>query len=115
MEKELICIVCPKGCHLKVDIENETVTGNTCKRGEFYGINEIKNPIRTVTSTVKIKGLENKMLSVKTKEAIPKGKIFEVMKAIDKAQVELPVVVGQVILKDILGTGVDLIATKSIK
>ena len=59
MVKELICIVCPRGCHLTVDTELEKVTGNTCKRGEIYGLNEVKNPTRIVTSTVKIDGCDN--------------------------------------------------------
>lgn len=115
MERELICIVCPKGCHLKVDVENEKVTGNTCKRGEIYGLNEVKNPIRVVTSTVKIKNSKNKMVPVKTKEAIPKGKIFDVMREINTVEVILPIKVGQVIIENILDTGVDVIAAKTVK
>ncbi|SHE99402.1 DUF1667 domain-containing protein [Clostridium fallax] len=115
MERELICIVCPKGCHLKVDIENEKVTGNTCKRGEIYGLNEVKNPVRVVTSTVKIKDIKNKMVPVKTKDAIPKGKIFDVMKEIDSVEVTLPVEVGQVIIHNVLDTGVDIVSAKTVK
>ena len=79
MVKELICIVCPRGCHLTVDTELEKVTGNTCKRGEIYGLNEVKNPTRIVTSTVKIDGCDNIVVPVKTEEPIPKGMIFDVM------------------------------------
>lgn len=111
--KELICIVCPKGCHLEVDIENEKVTGNTCKRGEIYGLNEVKNPTRVVTSTVKIK--DGAVIPVKTIEPIPKGLIFEVMKEINKVEIEAPVNIGDIIIENVLNTGVNVVATKSIK
>lgn len=114
MERELICIVCPKGCHLKVDINNENVTGNTCKRGFLYGLNEVKAPKRIVTSTVKIHGINGEVVPVKTEKEIPKEKIFDVMKVINKVEAKLPIKMGQVIIEDVLGTGVNIIATKSI-
>lgn len=114
MIKNLICIVCPKGCHLTVDTDKETVTGNTCKRGEIYGLNEVKNPTRIVTSTVKINDCENKVVPVKTKEPIPKGMIFDVMKEINKASISLPIKVGDIIIENILNTGVDVVSTKSV-
>ena len=79
MVKELICISCPMGCHLKVDVDNKTVTGNTCKRGEIYGLNEVTNPVRVVTSTVKVNGGELPVVPVKTAGAIPKKLNFECM------------------------------------
>lgn len=114
MVRELICIVCPKGCHLKVDTELEQVTGNTCKRGEIYGLNEVKNPTRVVTSTVKIAGCEDRVIPVKTEDPIPKGMIFEVMKEINNVSVKIPVKIGEVLIKDILGTGVDVVSTKTV-
>lgn len=114
MERELICIVCPKGCHLKVDINNENVTGNGCKRGFVYGLNEVKEPKRIVTSTVKIYGVSGKVVPVKTEKEIPKDKIFDIMKEINKVEVRLPIKVGQVIIENILETQVYIIATKSI-
>lgn len=114
MERELICIVCPKGCHLNVDIDKENVTGNSCKRGFLYGLNEVKAPKRIVTSTVKIQGVNGQVVPVKTEKEIPKDKIFDVMEEINKAEIKLPIKVGQVIIEDILGTGVNIIATKSI-
>ena len=111
--KELICIVCPKGCHLEVDTEKEKVTGNTCKRGEVYGLNEVKNPTRVVTSTIRIKG--GSVVPVKTENPIPKNMIFDVMKEINSSEATLPVKVGDVLIENILGTGVDIIAAKSVK
>ena len=86
--KELICITCPKGCHLKVDEETFAVTGNGCPRGAVYGANELRNPVRVVTSTVIVEGPARR-LPVKTDRAIPKGKMFEVMEEIAKISARL--------------------------
>ena len=115
MVKELICISCPKGCHLKVDVDNKTVTGNSCKRGEIYGLNEVTNPVRIVTSTVKVDGRELPVVPVKTNGAIPKPLNFECMKLINKAEVKAPIKMGDVIIKDVLGTGIDVVASRNIK
>ena len=117
MEKrELICIGCPMGCPLTVEMngtEVVSVTGNTCPRGDAYARKEVTNPTRIVTSTLKVEGGRVDMVSVKTKEDIPKGKIFECVKALKGITVKAPVHIGDVILKDVAGTGVDIIATKN--
>ena len=117
MEKrELICIGCPMGCPLTVEMngtEVVSVTGNTCPRGDAYARKEVTNPTRIVTSTVQVEGGKVDMVSVKTKEDIPKGKIFECVKALKGITVKAPVHIGDVILKDVAGTGVDIIATKN--
>ena len=84
-EKNLICIGCPMGCPLTVKMEHGevvSVTGNTCKRGDIYARKEVTNPTRIVTSTVRVTGGSEAMVSVKTKEDIPKGKIFDCVKAL---------------------------------
>ncbi|WP_432662760.1 DUF1667 domain-containing protein [Wukongibacter baidiensis] len=114
--KEMVCIVCPLGCRISVSKEESdyTVDGNKCPRGKDYGIKELTNPTRVLTTTVKIKdGLLNR-LPVKTKEAIPKNKVFECMKIIDSIEIKTPISVGDVIVKDILNTGVDVIASRSM-
>jgi CxxC motif-containing protein len=117
-KKEMVCIVCPRGCRLTL-IKDENaeagyvVTGNACKRGAEYGIKELTNPTRVVTSTVKINNYHLNRLPVKTNGAIPKNMIFECMKIINTIKIEAPIKVGQVIVSDILGTGVDLVACKS--
>ena len=112
---ELTCISCPLGCPLRVETDDEgrvlSVTGNTCKRGEEYGRKEVTAPTRTVTSTVRLTGGGSPVVSVRTSEDIPKGKIFDVMAAIRSASVAAPVHIGDVVIPDIAGTGVDLIAT----
>ena len=112
--KNLICICCPKGCHLAVDEINNTVTGNTCPRGKEYGLSEVKNPTRILTSTVKIAGGDLKRLPVKTNKPIPKGMIFEVMQEIIKVEVHSPIKAGDIIIENVLGTGSDIIACRSL-
>ncbi len=112
--KELICIVCPKGCHLKVDEENNyAVTGNACPRGAEYGAAELQHPVRVLTSTVKLAGCSARRCPVKTNGSIPKGMLFDAMSVLDAVELTAPVAVGQVVVADLLGTGVDVVATKA--
>ena len=115
-ERNLTCIGCPLGCALKVTIDgdNVTVTGNTCKRGADYGANEVTHPTRIVTSTVCVKNGTIPMVSVKTAQDIPKEKIFDVMKELNRVVVKAPVYREDVIVSNICGTGVDLVATKDL-
>lgn len=113
--KELICIVCPKGCHLKVDEENGyAVTGNSCPRGAAYGKVELTNPTRVITSTVAVQDEDHPRCPVKTSKPIPKGLIFEAMKTLDGLKIKKPVELGQVIVENVCGTGADFIAARSI-
>lgn len=111
--KELICITCPRGCRLHVD-DNLNVTGNNCPRGVLYAKAELTHPTRMVTSTVAVDSPINPRLPVKTKEPIPKELIFKVMEEIDKVIVKTPIIIGDVIISNVLGSGVDIIATKNI-
>lgn len=112
--KEIICTVCPKGCGLSVEPEKETVTGNACPRGKIYGLNEVVNPTRVLTTTVQIRGASHSRLPVKTSQPIPKGKMQEAMKVIEQMKVRAPVRLGDVILENILQTGADLVACKNM-
>lgn len=111
---KLICIVCPKGCHLTVDETTLSVCGNGCPRGAEYGKNELVSPVRVVTSTVKIEGGEISRLPVRTDKAVPKSKMFEIMEQIHAVKAVSPVRIGDVIIKDICSTGADLIATRNV-
>lgn len=114
MERELICICCPKGCHLKVDLENKKVSGNGCPRGQKYGIDEVTNPVRVVTSTVKVvNGIQN-VVPVKTDKSISKNLTFKCIEEINKVEIKAPVTIGQIIIKNVLESGANVIATKSI-
>ena len=129
--KELICITCPKGCHLKVDEETFAVTGNACPRGAEYGANELRNPVRVVTSTVIVEGPQTspdkgrgtgeagggvspRRLPVKTDRPIPKGRIFDVMAEIARVRVRAPVALGQVLIPGVAGTEANIVATKAL-
>lgn len=111
--KEIICITCPKGCHLKVDEDTFAVTGNSCPRGAVYGANELRNPVRVVTSTVIVEG-PSRRLPVKTDRPIPKGKMFEVMDEIARLRVQPPVKVGDILIPNVAGTDGNVVATKDL-
>ncbi|MBR2402616.1 MAG: DUF1667 domain-containing protein [Lachnospiraceae bacterium] len=115
--RELTCIGCPMGCALTVELNgNEvvSVTGHTCKRGEDYAKKEVTNPTRIVTSSVVVTGGTLAAVSVKTQHDIPKGKIFDCVKELKEVVVKAPVHIGDVVLADVAGTGVDVIATKNV-
>ena len=114
------CIVCPMGCHLEAEVSDSgeilSVSGNTCKRGEDYIRNEVTDPRRTLTSTVKLCGAAfDKFLPVKTDGAISKGRLFEAMEVLSKITVNVPVRRGDVIVADFLGEGVALVAGKTVE
>lgn len=115
MTRDMTCIICPRGCALKVEIngDNITVTGNSCPKGKQYAIDECTNPTRTVTSSVRVENREDTMVSVKTASPIPKDKIFEVMRLIRAKSVYAPVGIGDIIIKDVFGT--NIVATKNIE
>ena len=111
--KEMICIVCPKGCRLRVSDAME-VTGNTCPRGVEYAVTELTAPTRVLTTTVSLRGGLNRRLPVKTSVPIPKGKLLEAMDLIGGLEVTAPVSLGAVLLENLLDTGADLIACKNV-
>ncbi|RRG00034.1 MAG: DUF1667 domain-containing protein [Coriobacteriaceae bacterium] len=116
--RHLTCINCPMGCQLTVTLDEGkvvSVTGNTCKRGEIYGKKEVTNPTRVVTSTVCVRGGTRERVSVKTKEDVPKADIFKVMDVINTTEVKAPVHVGDVLVKDVCGTGVPIVATANVE
>lgn len=117
-QRELTCIGCPMGCQITVTLEGQEiqkVEGNTCKIGDKYARNEVLHPERTVTSTVVITGGEKPRVSVKTKSDIPKDKIWLCMKEINAARAVSPVHIGDVIIPDVAGTGIPVIATKNVE
>lgn len=116
-ERNLTCISCPMGCPLTVVMDQGevvSVSGNTCKRGDIYARKEVTNPTRIVTSTVRVEGGSADMVSVKTKEDVPKGKIFECVRALKDVTVKAPVHIGDVIVPNVADTGVDIVATKEV-
>jgi CxxC motif-containing protein len=114
--KELVCVGCPLGCRLQVETRDQTVTavrGQQCARGKAYAEDEVLRPRRMITALVAIPG-SHIPLSVRTRAAIPKDLILSCLREIRALKVTLPVQIGDVLLPDILGTGVDLIATRDL-
>ena len=115
MIKKITCIECPKGCILEVEIDGAKIIeirGNDCPKGIAYAKAEIENPLRILTSSVQAEGLSLKMIPVRTDRPIPKDKLFEGMEEIKLIRIEKELGVGEVIIKDFLGLGVNLVATR---
>ncbi len=119
MIQKYTCIVCPNGCDIEVEINDakqvEKVTGNLCPKGEEYVRQEIVDPRRTIASSVLVEGGSLPLASVRTTQAIPKDKIFEVMEAIKKVTVQAPIQAGTVVIANVLGLGSDVIVTRTVK
>ena len=118
MKKEIICTVCPRGCHIQVEGEGEnilSIEGYGCKRGLEYGSTEFAHPVRILTTTVKLKGVQNDLLPVRSNKPLPKEKIMDCMQIIRSTAVNAPVERYAVIIADICGTGVDIVATKNVE
>lgn len=116
-EKEIICTACPMGCRLLVKMEDGQVlqiVANRCKRGETYGRQEAVDPQRMVASTVRVINGFHPLLPVYTKGTVPKRQIPEVLAEIRKVELTAPVAKKTVIIKDILGTGVDVVASRDM-
>lgn len=114
MKRDMICIICPRGCSLTADI-TETgvkVSGNACPKGEEYAINECTNPVRTVTATVRVSNRYNTMVSVKTVTPVAKDRMMDVMKELRNIQVQAPVKIGDIVLTDVCGS--DIVITKDV-
>ncbi len=112
-----VCINCPLSCALELTEENGEVlevTGNECKVGARYAEEELKDPRRVVTTTILVKNGALPVLPVRTAEAIPKRLVIDAVKALAEVVAEAPVEEGQVIYPDILGTGVDVIASRDL-
>lgn len=109
--RQLTCICCPMGCSLQVRQKDGSVevAGNRCRRGAVYGEKEVTNPVRTVTTTVRLKG--GGVVPVKTRGEIPKGKMMEIVKELKALEVKGPVRIGETVLEDAAGTGVPVVAT----
>jgi CxxC motif-containing protein len=116
MKRDLTCINCPLGCSLHATEEGGkiTVTGNTCPKGVQYAVSELTAPKRIVTSSIAVQGGTRPLVSVKTKEAVPKEKILLCMEVLKQLSVQAPIRIGDVLLPDIAQTGVPLVATGNV-
>ncbi len=114
----LVCIVCPLGCNVEVQLNNgriDSLEGNKCKRGKEYAIAECINPVRTLTTTAKVLSGEQPLVSVKSEKPLPKKLLPECIKEINKIAVQAPVHISDSLICNILGTGVNIVATCNVK
>lgn len=112
--RRVTCVQCPMGCALEVavlDGRATAVAGNACPRGAAYGVAEVERPVRVVTSLARVAGV-SRPVSVRTAGAVPREKVPEVLRAIHALVLEPPVAAGQVLVRDVAGTGVDVVATR---
>lgn len=115
--RKMTCILCPVGCEINVqtqDAKIENISGNACKRGEKYANTEVIDPRRTLTTTVRVSGGRLPLVSVKSANPLPKERLMDSMHVIANTQAAAPVGIGDVIVADILGTGVDIVATSCV-
>jgi len=113
--KEFTCLTCPNGCHLIIDETTLKVTGNKCPRGEVFAKTELTNPKRTVCSSVKCSVRGYNVISVKTNKEIDKKLIKDLMLELKKVNVTTKLSIGSVVIKNVLGTDVDIVTTKDMK
>lgn len=116
--KQMNCIMCPMGCLLTVTLTDgvvSDVTGNTCPRGEVYARQEVTDPQRMLTTTVRVEGGALALLPVVSQTTLPKGKIMASAEALRQVSVKAPVHTGDVVVTDILGLGVDIIAARDMR
>lgn len=115
-ETEKVCIMCPIGCSLTITSKDTEVTveGHQCKRGEVYGTQEVTNPMRTVTTSVSIRGGEMPRISLRTAAEVPKSLMFEVVKAMKSIHLKAPIHVGEVVLENVAKTSVMVVATTTV-
>lgn len=117
MNKQLICIVCPKGCKVTVSDETGslTTTGNSCIRGNLYGIQEVTDPKRMLTSTIKIHHATHERCPVVSSKPLPKGDLFKVLALLEKVEVSAPVFMNTVVLRNVLDSGVDILISRTME
>lgn len=115
--EKVICVTCPKGCTLEVTKDGETVVSilNGCKRGHEYAKQELTDPRRMVASSVRIQGSVHPLLPVYTSAPFPKPRIPELLKALREVEISAPVSLEQPILENVLGTGINVLASRAMK
>ncbi len=117
-ERKFICVSCPLGCGLTVTLDDNDnilkVEGNTCPRGESYARSEVKDPRRVFASTVRVRGGKLPVCPIRSKTPAPKGKLFEIARAVAELEIDAPVKIGQVLLHNVCGTDVDIVASRDL-
>jgi CxxC motif-containing protein len=117
-KKHFTCVICPLGCEIDVELQGGNVVsmeGNKCQKGKEFVLQELEEPMRILTTTVPIKGAKWAMLPVRTDEAIPKRLLFKVIEQLADIELQAPVKMYDVILKNTAGTGANIVATRNMK
>lgn len=117
MKRTFTCIVCPNGCEIEAEYDGTQVrgvTGNLCPKGIAYVTQELVDPRRTIATSVPVEGGEIPLTSVRLTAAIPKARIFDAMNEINRQHLTAPIRIGDVVIKDLLGLGSDVIVTKNV-
>lgn len=122
-QRRFVCVACPRGCVLEVDVAQAptgglaalAVRGNACRRGEDYGRAEVADPRRVLTSTVRTEGSRLRRLPVRTAGTVPLARLVEAARSLDSVVARPPVTCGEVLIRDLLGLGVDLVATDDLE
>ncbi|MBQ7577703.1 MAG: DUF1667 domain-containing protein [Synergistaceae bacterium] len=116
--RKFICVSCPLGCGLSVSLDDfgevVKVEGNTCPRGESYARSEVKDPRRVFASTVRVKGGKLPVCPIRSKTPAPKGKLFDIAREVAKLDVAAPLKIGQVLIHNVCGTDVDIVASRDL-
>jgi CxxC motif-containing protein len=115
--KELICIGCPMGCNLEIEVVDGNITniiGYACNRGLQYAKKEYTNPTRILTTTVRVSNGDYEMVSVKTEMDMPKHLLIKCIQELKNVKIEAPVKIGDIVYKNILNTGIDIISTMNV-
>ena len=116
-ENQITCIICPIGCKILVRTDGtdfELLDGNKCKRGVEYARSEALDPRRMLTTSVLVTNGEWPLVSVKSSKTVPKDKLFSVLKEIKKTDVKAPIKSGQILIKNVANTGINIVSTKKI-
>lgn len=117
-QKEITCIICPIGCKILIKMDGNKINlaeGSKCKRGLEYAKNEALDPKRMLTTSVLVENGKWPLVSVKSSKVVPKEKIFDILNEIKEKKIKAPVFSGQIIIKNVANTSIDIIATKTIE
>lgn len=116
--RKFLCVSCPVGCALTVEVDGINVLhveGHTCPRGTKYAENEVSNPLRVFSSTVRVEGGALPVCPVRSAQPIPLNKIFDITKEVARKTAQAPLKIGQVIVENVCGTGVDIVTSRSLR
>jgi len=117
-KKHFTCVICPLGCEIDVELQDGNVVsmeGNKCQKGEEFVSQELKEAMRILTTTVAVKGAKWAMLPVRTDKSIPKRLLFKVIEQLADIELQAPVKMYDVIVKDVGGTDANIVATRNMK